>query len=60
MYLTITVLASFPGPPHVQTNFCAASDGKLGGAWERGYNHLTVKNITTTSHINNFAVDDHT
>ena len=56
MYLTITVLASFPGSPHMQTKFCTASDGKLGGAWERGYYHLTVKNITTTSHINNVTL----
>ena len=30
-------LASFPGPAQLSVAFSTASDGKLGGAWERGY-----------------------
>ena len=30
-------LASFTGSHHVWMLFCTASDGKLGGTWERGY-----------------------
>ena len=31
------VVALLPGYPHVLTKNSTASNGKLGGAWERGY-----------------------
>ena len=41
------MLASFPGSLRAQDkNFCTASDGKLGGAWEQGY-----YNVVTRTHI---------
>ena len=40
--LSGNILASFPGSPRVQMKiFCTASDGKLGGAWERGWEQLS-------------------
>ena len=34
--VTVDVLASFPGPTQLSVTISTASNGKLGGAWERG------------------------
>ena len=39
--VTCFFLASFPGPTQLSVT-CSASDGKLGGAWERGYVFSTL------------------
>ena len=35
------MLASFPSPAQLSVVF-STSDGKLGGAWERGYSDVTL------------------
>ena len=55
-----TVLASFPGPAQL---FRTASDGKLGGAWERGYDcaafnmALPLQKQLPNFHCNEYHLD---
>ena len=42
VYLTTIQLVSFPGPAQLSVTCRTASDGKLGGTWEQGYDTASL------------------